>query len=739
MDGAPTRDDALPGWSTLLAVVLAYAVCVSIATFPICLTLFSRFPCHRNDALQALWVMRWYGDCLGEGRLPYSCPDVQAPIGGHLGNWSPMHFQALLYLPLARVIGDDVVCYNLIWLGNLVFTGVGTFLLVWQKLRSRLCAFYGGLSAMLAAPVLLHAMGHLELITLGWLPLFLAAWMRWVDRPRWWTLAIAAGLYVLVAMSAGYFAVFTLVPAVLYVVHAALRGGVGAVPGWLWGRLGWFTLFVLATLPCLLIVFSAQIDARARGFSAPRPREEFVHYGTPVWGYLVPSSYHVAWQWLPVRPYQAPGLRFEVERCSYPGLVTLGLTACALLARAPLRRRRFWWALLGALVVLSFGARLTWGGLSCDLPAQWLYDWCPPFRQLRVPARFNLFAGVAFAVVASAGLAWLLGRVRQRAARVGIVAALSALALLDLSVTPNRTEYRELPAMPACYDFLRREAPDATLLEVPQFSSGSAADLHACCTWWQSQHHLRTSAGYSGFTNARHEGLVHEPSPFAATRLRDLGDWGTEPATVDVVKDVNPSDSAWLYLRVHGFTHVVVHDPPGPTQFPVEGIKARLYPGLLFAEGSASVYAADRLPPPERPTLLPTEGWRVRRLFWRKGGEPNRVRTAPVGAEARLAVWNPDAATPLRFTLEAVAVREPRRVRLLADGVEVGCWQVSADAAGSYTSPPFHFPAGRCELALVSDGEAVAARGEEAGWYETTPTSLWVTGVRLRQDWEAKK
>src|SRR5207244_2244302 len=163
------------------------------------------------------------------------------------------------------------------------------------------------------------------------------------------------------------------------------------------------------------------------------------------------------------------------ERCSYFGLVTLALVGVALVRRAPVPRRRFWWALLACFVVLSFGGKLHWGALSYDLPSQWLYDWCPPFRQLRVPARFNLFAGVA---------------------------------------------------------------------------------LHAGQTYWQALHRLRTSAGYSGFTNARYEAPLHEPSPFSATHLRDVGDWGA-PAAVDVVKEADPAAVAWLFLRVHGFGHVV--------------------------------------------------------------------------------------------------------------------------------------------------------------------------------------
>src|SRR5262249_58759347 len=113
----------------------------------------------RSASARALGVMRGPRDALMEGRLPSDRPDVQAPAGGHLGNWSPMHFQALLYLPLSRLIPNDLVCYNLIWAGNLLFTGVGTFVLAWQLLRSPGGALYARPSAMLAAPPFPHPTG----------------------------------------------------------------------------------------------------------------------------------------------------------------------------------------------------------------------------------------------------------------------------------------------------------------------------------------------------------------------------------------------------------------------------------------------------------------------------------------------------------------------------------------------------------------------------------------------------
>ena len=177
------REDKLPratlGWRSSLAVLLFYAVCTFCATYPALLTPTTRLVGSRCDPLQALWLMRrGTRIACSRGDLRFTAARFSTLSGDSLGNFSPLHFQTLLYLPLSLVFANDVFCYNAIWFFNLCFTGMGTFVLVWYVLRDRVCACCGGLLAMLSGPVLLHAHGHIELITLGWLPLFLVGWMR---------------------------------------------------------------------------------------------------------------------------------------------------------------------------------------------------------------------------------------------------------------------------------------------------------------------------------------------------------------------------------------------------------------------------------------------------------------------------------------------------------------------------------------------------------------------------------
>lgn len=107
------------GWMSVAVAAAFYTVCVSIATWPRIAWFRSSLP-SLFDPLQHLWIMRWYRTCLLEGQSPILCPEILYPTGAPLGCFSPLHFQALLYVPLSLAIPNDALCYNLIWLFGMV-------------------------------------------------------------------------------------------------------------------------------------------------------------------------------------------------------------------------------------------------------------------------------------------------------------------------------------------------------------------------------------------------------------------------------------------------------------------------------------------------------------------------------------------------------------------------------------------------------------------------------------------
>jgi hypothetical protein len=676
---------------------LFYVLCVSIATWPRIAWFRSCLP-SLFDPLQHLWIMRWYRACLLEGQSPVLCPEIQYPTGVPLGCYSPLHLQAMLYIPLSLAIPNDALCYNLVWLFGMVTTGLGTFLLTWRVIEDRWCAGFAGMLAMLSAPMMFHASAHLELIFLGAFPVFLWTWLRLFDRPTRGRLAAAVGGYILVTISAAYYAVFAIFPAALYFFWKGLAAGRAGAWPWFRSRGPWLLAFSVLVVPALLIIFSNHIWAMAHGYALPRSFAEFKSYSAPLWGYACPTGLHALGRRYPSSWWADSGLVPKMGECSsYLGVVALGLLAYAAAGRARFRDGWYWWACLAMIVVLSGGTGWTILGHEITLPSLWLKKHFALFQLIRVPARFNLHATVLAALVAASGLHHLLAHLPRRWMRGAVLAALSAVAVADLAMVPYFRS--EIPAPPGCYAFMQRTAPGAPFVEVPQSNSGGS-DLYTVCAYWQSIHRGRTTAGYCGQGNAHFDNLLTYNSPFLADALARpefLEDPSRTP--LELGGEIDFRDYAWLYLKAHGFRFVVVHRgwSTGTSAVGLERLMAELEPAKVFDDTRSIVYDRDRLALPAHPVVITTGGWRLAQ-------SEEKLRVAE--RQARALLYNPDPDRAIRLTFDARALRETRHVRLVSGGKELARWSVKPDAFQWLSSPPFRLAAGLHDLVLESDAVA---------------------------------
>jgi hypothetical protein len=695
LEGAGEVPPPRLGWKAVALAVTLYLFSLMIATWPRALSLGSCLP-ERYDSLQHLWIMRWYKTCLIEGRSVFLCREIQHPIGAPLGNFSSLHLQALLYLPLSMAIANDALCYNIIWVLGPLTTALGTFVLGWYLLRDRTSAAFGGLLAMLNTPLLMHAHVHLELIYVGGFPLFLVAWMRFVDRPGKSRLAMAALGYVVVAMSAAYFLVFAIFPAALYVFWQALRGGWKPAWPWLKERAPWLLGFAAAALPLLLVLFSSQFWALAHGHELERPRYEFEVLGAPLWSYFAPTRFQRLHVLFRSDPYAALG-ESTGERASYLGVVTLALLLYAAVRRVRYRNSGYLWAALAFVVVLSLGAYAHVGRWRINLPSDWLWRYFPVYRVTRAPARFNLFAGVLAGVLAAAGLRHLLARVRLPGWRPALLVGLSVAALADLAMIPFWME--TIPEMPACYNFIKQRDPNAAILEIPISDTGGST-LNACCTYWQALHRLTTKAGYSGHVNAPEDARTGHNSPFHEVRLAKPS-FLADPAhvTVDVTTGFDYKDFVWLYLTVNRFDYIVLHQWASPLFAPpvlLDRLKVLLAECKIYDDGATIVYARSLLRPPVRPVPICLEEWQERSLW--QGRFNCRIPNS-----ARIVVYNPDPTRDLTLRLALGSPVQNQVVRIRSGPRVLARWDVRAEGYQDCLTPPFRLAAGLQHLTIDCD------------------------------------
>jgi hypothetical protein len=716
---AEAGTSALRRWSRAAAL---YVVAVVAATWPYALYFRSRLP-SLNDPLQHLWIMRWYRTCLMEGRSPLVCNEIQYPMGAPLGNFSPLHIQGVLFVGLRFFINNDILVYNLIWIFGFLLTGLGTYELARRVVGGEPAALLAGLLAMLSGPMLVHSHCHLELIFVGGFPLFLLAWMRFVDEPSIRGLVLAIAGFALISMSAAYFLVFTTIVGLIYVGYRGTQAIQSRDIHWLLRRIPWLCVFGVASLLVTLLLFAPHIWATMNGRSLGRSKLEFDSFHLPWWTYFTPVPGNRLATYLPFDPYAAA--KISGEGMGYLGIVTIVLLAAAAFRGAVIVGSRYWWLLLAVLAILSLGSYLPYDGRPIELPASWMWEWYPPIRLIRVPARFKFFVAVVAAVLAASTYARLDRRLCTWPRRSAVFALLAAVSVFDLAHTNYPSS--AVPPVPSGYAWLLERDPKAVWVDAPQASSGGPDIVNAMCTYWQSYHRGRTTAGYSGQAQWPLDNRLSWASPFSADGLSKPEFLSNASAArFDLITEANAADYMWAYLTVHRLTHVVLHRWIGPEYPGFERLRVILEPAKIYEDDLIAIYERDLLPPPTEPVVLCAEGWETRIM------PPADGYVRPMTEVAWLMVYNPSPARPIVLGMRARGFGHARRVVISHEHETKAEWVVPRESQTLLVSPAFNLPMGFSELNIRADGAVARGRGGHTIDYVAQPISLLVSGVNLR-------
>jgi len=184
-----------------------------VLTWPAVLALRTHFLADRGDGLQNVWNLWWMREALCERHVsPLHTTLLQFPHGTTLLGHTLNPFNGLVAAPLLAVLPMPLV-YNLLVVLAFVAGGVTAFLLARHVSGSRWGSLWGGFVFTFSSYHFAHAEGHLQLVSLQWLPLFLLAWLRWLEVPTVARAVAAAGSLVLVLLCDLYYTVFALAAA----------------------------------------------------------------------------------------------------------------------------------------------------------------------------------------------------------------------------------------------------------------------------------------------------------------------------------------------------------------------------------------------------------------------------------------------------------------------------------------------------------------------------------------------
>ena len=328
-----------------------YFIAFGLLTYPLILRFATHFFADQGDGLQNVWNIWWMNKAITElHQSPWQTNYLHYPYGVSLLGHTLNPFNGFMGIGLLKFL-SLIETYNFILIFSFVFAGLTAFWLAYHLTKSYWASVIAGFIFTFSNYHFAHAEGHLNLVSLEWLPLFILAWYIFLTRPGI-TVAIASALVLVLVFLCDYY----------YFFYSVLAGGL--MMGWRIKRLSKYLI--------PFIVFSSIILAVTGPFITSLLR---LDRNDPLWG-SHPStinSLDLLAPFIPGGHWRLAGLT-EFFWSNLPGnihesSVHMGLGVLSMLIYTWIKRRelrvqglRLWYFILIFFGIMSLGPVLhIWG------------------------------------------------------------------------------------------------------------------------------------------------------------------------------------------------------------------------------------------------------------------------------------------------------------------------------------------------------------------------------------------
>lgn len=475
-----------------------YAVVTAVMTYPVIFRIGSVFYGLPEDPLLFQWMF-WYMARGGGGWVLGRVPIIGYPSGVDLSFWAR---EMGVFLPgriLTWMFGQTAA-YNLLILASFILAGVFMYYLVRHLTGSQAAAFLAGLAYAFCPYHLEHAMVHVNLAGIEWLPLFFLCFFKLLQKRAWGNALLSAVTFTVVTLSDFHYGVF----AAMLVVVILLVRGLFALRGRRQVRFNWSTALKLGVALAVVAVLVAPFfitlagQSKSAAFKRRAGRADLIKFSARPLEYVLPAAANPFLGPL-TRGYEYSHLHNaeEYETSNYLGFVVMALALVGLvmyLGRgrgsgdagggpgsgegssgfSPTDERSrltvIWSMLAGVLLffVLSMPPYFTVGRTRIYLPSELVHRVLPLFRSY---SRFSLMVLFCALILAAYGLAGLLERGWFKRHAALFVAALAVLVLFEYTIVPPFRYTVVEPPLPA-YAWLAGQAYDGPVAAYPMDQKG---------------------------------------------------------------------------------------------------------------------------------------------------------------------------------------------------------------------------------------------------------------------------
>jgi len=467
--------------------LIVYLVCFYLLTFPQLHQFSTHYFTDEGDGLGNIWNLWWTNKAITElHQSPWHTTFLYYPYGTSLLAHTLNPFNGLLAIILMRVM-SQVQAHNFIVIFTFVVSGLTAFFLAREFTKSFAACLLAGFIFTFSEYHFSHAQGHLNLLSMEWIPLFLWCWYRLITKPRVITAAFSAASLFLVLLCDYYYFLYCVLGGLLIFIWQWIRSG-----DWLFvlrsnypRALGAFLAVTLITAGPLVLSLLVLLMR-----DVPLGAHDPASFSLDLLGLFIPGR---QWRFSDLTSFYWSGLNDTVEKSVHIGFAVLFVLVYAWVRRKRLHEAVSLWLLVFVVfAVLALGPVIHIAGHEIRFPLTpytILVKLIPGMSLGGMPIRMVVMAILAASVLAAIGFAELLRRERWSARRAALVAVL--LVVLVFEYLPGPLPARENP-LP---DFVKelKKLPDGAIYDV------RSSKFHAM--YYQTIHQRPMAFGYISRTS----------------------------------------------------------------------------------------------------------------------------------------------------------------------------------------------------------------------------------------------
>lgn len=388
-------------WPTLI-----YFVLFCMFTWPWITHFRGWFFTDYGDGLQNVWNIWWVNKSVTElHQLPWHTAYLHAPYGVTLLGQTLNPFNGFVAIGLLKFLTLNQA-FNAMVIFSFLFAGLTSFWLCFYFTQKYFASLVGGAIFTFSSYHFAHAIGHMQLVSLEFIPLFILLWWKFVKRPRYRLAIGTAGVLLLVLLCDYYYFIYCVATALAIAVYLWRKKQTPPLkePG-TWRPLlafGIVSAVIVAPLPLALLRANSRDP-----FVGSHPAKLF---STDVFTPFIDGGF---WRfhsltnayWHHIHAYVA-------ESSIYLGLTVLTLVGFGIYSYIKHKKIHsdigFWLGLGVAFGIFSLGPRLKVFGYSINhapMPYVILEKVVPGLKLSGVPVRMMVMVTLAAAIISAMVLA----------------------------------------------------------------------------------------------------------------------------------------------------------------------------------------------------------------------------------------------------------------------------------------------------------------------------------------------